>query len=187
MEADARESAQMAISETHRLVQLVEDLMEVSRFDAGTAKLRLEYIDAAEAVYYCVRARNWLDQIDLMARGETHQWLDRRRLDVIVANLVGNALRHGEPPVRVRVWADAEWLWVEVADNGPGLSEKVLPHVFDRFYKADAARTRTPGSGLGLAIALENARLHGGDLVAGNSKRGGARFVLRLPRDLEDA
>lgn len=187
MEADARESAQMAISETHRLVQLVEDLMEVSRFDAGTAKLRLEYIDAAEAVYYCVRARNWLGQVDLLARGETRQWLDRRRLDVIVANLVGNALRHGEPPVRVRVQADPEWLWVEVADNGPGLSEKVLPHVFDRFYKADAARTRTPGSGLGLAIALENARLHGGDLVAGNAKRGGARFVLRLPRDLEDA
>ncbi|MFD2422754.1 ATP-binding protein [Amycolatopsis pigmentata] len=187
MEADARESAQMAISETHRLVQLVEDLMEVSRFDAGTAKLRLEYIDAAEAVYYCVRARNWLGQVDLMARGETRQWLDRRRLDVIVANLVGNALRHGEPPVRVRVSADPEWLWVEVVDNGPGLSEEVLPHVFDRFYKADAARTRTPGSGLGLAIALENARLHGGDLVAGNAKRGGARFVLRLPRDLEDA
>jgi two-component system sensor histidine kinase MtrB len=184
MEADARESAEMAISETHRLVQLVEDLMEVSRFDAGTAKLRLEYIDAAEAVYYCIRARNWLDSVDLMARGETRQWLDRRRLDVIVANLAGNALRHGEPPVRVRVWADEQWLWVEVTDNGPGLSEEVLPHVFDRFYKADAARTRTPGSGLGLAIALENARLHGGDLVAGNAKRGGARFVLRLPRDL---
>ena len=70
--------------------------------------------------------------------------------------------------------------------SGPGLPEQVLPHVFDRFYKADTARTRTPGSGLGLAIALENARLHGGDLTAGGSDGGGARFVLRLPRNLED-
>ena len=58
---------------------------------------------------------------------------------------------------------------IEVTDGGPGLPEHVLPHVFDRFYKADAARTRTPGSGLGLAIARENARLHGGDLTAGNA------------------
>jgi len=58
--------------------------------------------------------------------------------------------------------------------------------VFDRFSKADAARTRTPGSGLGLAIALENARLHGGGLTVGNADTGGARFVLWLPRDLED-
>lgn len=73
-------------------------------------------------------------------------------------------------------------MWVEVTDHGPGLAEHVLPHVFDRFYKADAARTRTPGSGLGLAIALENARLHGGDLTAGDAD-GGARFLLRLPRE----
>jgi two-component system sensor histidine kinase MtrB len=72
-------------------------------------------------------------------------------------------------------------VWVEVTDHGPGLPEDVLPHVFDRFYKHDAARARTPGSGLGLAIALENARLHGGDLTAANA--GGARFVLRLPRE----
>jgi two-component system sensor histidine kinase MtrB len=70
-----------------------------------------------------------------------------------------------------------------VTDGGPGLPEHVLPHVFDRFFKADTARVRTSGSGLGLAIALENARLHGGDLTAGNTARGGARFALRLPRE----
>ncbi len=80
--------------------------------------------------------------------------------------------------------ADRDHVWIEVTDNGPGLPEHILPHVFDRFYKADAARTRTPGSGLGLAIALENARLHGGDIVATNTGAG-ARFVLRLPREVE--
>jgi two-component system sensor histidine kinase MtrB len=186
MEPDARESAQLAITETHRLVRLVEDLMEVSRFDAGTAQLRVEEIDGAGAVRDCLRARGWLDQVDLVAPDGILLRLDRRRLDVIVANLVGNALRHGEPPVRVHVSASRGQVWIEVTDNGPGLPGHVLPHVFDRFYKADAARTRTPGSGLGLAIALENARLHGGDLTAGNATGAGAQFVVRLPRDLVD-
>lgn len=182
MEPDARESAQLAITETHRLVRLVEDLMEVSRFDAGTAHLRVEDVDVAGAVRDCLRARGWLDQVEVSAPNEIVLRLDRRRLDVIVANLVGNALRHGGPPVRVHVSTSREQVRIEVTDSGPGLPEHVLPHVFDRFYKADAARARTPGSGLGLAIALENARLHGGDLTAGNTARG-ARFVLCLPRE----
>ncbi|GAA3584303.1 HAMP domain-containing sensor histidine kinase [Amycolatopsis ultiminotia] len=181
MEPDVRESAQLAITETHRLVRLVEDLMEVSRFDAGTAQLRIEEVDVVTAVRDCLRARGWTEQVELTAEQDIVLGLDRRRLDVIVANLVGNALRHGAPPVRVRVSADAAQVRIEVTDRGPGLSEEALPQVFERFYKADAARTRTPGSGLGLAIALENARLHGGSLTAENAE-GGARFVLRLPR-----
>jgi two-component system sensor histidine kinase MtrB len=183
MEPDARESARMAITETHRLVRLVEDLMEVSRFDAGTAHLRVEDVDVAGAVRDCLRARGWLERVELVAPNEIVLRLDRRRLDVVVANLVSNALRHGRPPVRVHVSTSREQVRIEVTDSGPGLPEHVLPHVFDRFYKADAARTRTPGSGLGLAIALENARLHGGDLTAGNAAAGGARFVLCLPRE----
>jgi two-component system sensor histidine kinase MtrB len=184
---DARESAQLAITETHRLVRLVEDLMEVSRFDAGTAQLRREEVDLAGAVRDCLRARGWSDRVDLVAPDPVRLRLDRRRLDVVLANLVGNALRHGRPPVRVRVSTSARQVLIEVTDRGPGLPEAVLPRVFDRFYKADHARARTPGSGLGLAIALENARLHGGDLTAENLPGGGARFVLRLPRDREDA
>jgi two-component system, OmpR family, sensor histidine kinase MtrB len=186
MEADARESAQLAITETHRLVRLVEDLMEVSRFDAGTAQVRLEEVDVAGAVRDCLRARGWLGRVELVAAEEILVRVDRRRLDVIVANLVGNAVRHGEPPVRVHVSASAVQVLIEVTDHGPGLPDHVLPHVFDRFYKADTARVRTPGSGLGLAIARENARLHGGDLTADRAPDGGARFVLRLPRDRED-
>ncbi|MGW9553203.1 ATP-binding protein [Nocardiopsis sp. NPDC055551] len=182
MAEDARESARMAISETRRLVRLVEDLMEVSRFDAGSAHLREEEVDMVSAVRDTLRARDRLDQVELHAPEELPVRVDRRRLDVIVANLVGNALRHGEPPVRVGVFADRTHVNLVVTDGGPGLAEHVVPHVFDRFFKADAARTRTPGSGLGLAIALENARLHDGDLTAGNGDDGGARFVLRLPR-----
>lgn len=185
MEPDARESAQLAITETRRLVTLVEDLMEVSRFDAGTAVLRVEEVDVAAAVRDCLRARDWSHEVELVAPDGVLARLDRRRLDVVIANLVGNALRHGAPPVRVHVSVSGEQVGIEVTDSGPGLSEHVLPHVFDRFYKADAARVRTPGSGLGLAIALENTRLHGGELTAANVDGGGARFRLRLPRKVE--
>jgi two-component system sensor histidine kinase MtrB len=183
---DARESAQLAITETHRLVRLVEDLMEVSRFDAGTARLRVEDVDVAAAVRDCLRARGWLDRVDLLVPDRVVARVDRRRLDVMVANLVGNALRHGGPPVRVRVSAPGEVVLVEVVDGGPGLPERVRAHAFDRFFKADAARSRAPGSGLGLAIARENALLHGGDIAAGDAPGGGARFALHLPRDREE-
>ena len=186
MEPDARESARLAITETRRLVRLAEDLMEVSRFDAGTAALRMEEIDLAECVRESLSARGWLDRVELTAPGSIRLRADRRRLDVVVANLVGNALRHGEPPVRVRIAATPEWVGVEVVDNGPGLAAAALPYVFERFWKAGSARTRSPGSGLGLAISLENARLHGGDLTAGNADGGGARFVLHLPRRAEE-
>ncbi|MGP4098983.1 ATP-binding protein, partial [Nonomuraea sp. KM90] len=78
------------------------------------------------------------------------------------------------------------WTALEVRDHGPGLDEAVLPHVFDRFYKANAARARSEGSGLGLAIARENARLHRGDLTVTNAPDGGAVFTLRLPRRAHD-
>jgi two-component system sensor histidine kinase MtrB len=68
-----------------------------------------------------------------------------------------------------------------VSDQGPGIPEDALPHIFDRFYKADTARARSEGSGLGLAIAWENARLHGGTIEAANAPSGGAVFTLRLP------
>lgn len=116
----------------------------------------------------------------------THPARRRRpRGRAIIANLVGNALRHGARPVTVRAWtrhaAGHAWLALRVHDRGPGMPAEVLPHVFDRFYKADTARTRSEGSGLGLAIAWENARLHGGTIEAANAPEGGASFTLHLP------
>jgi two-component system, OmpR family, sensor histidine kinase MtrB len=112
--------------------------------------------------------------------------LDRRRFDVILANLVGNALRHGGPPVTVkaRIQSGGQCsgeLEVGVRDRGHGLPPTAIPHIFDRFYKADTARARSDGSGLGLAITWENARLHGGHIQAGNHPDGGAVFLVSLP------
>nr|WP_241267426.1 HAMP domain-containing sensor histidine kinase [Streptomyces scabichelini] len=176
-------AVRLVVSETRRLNDLVENLMEVTRFDAGTARLVLDDVDLADQITACIDARAWLDAVDLDAERGIHARLDPRRLDVILANLIGNALKHGGSPVRVSVREEGDDVLIEVRDHGPGIPEEVLPHVFDRFYKASASRPRSEGSGLGLSIALENAHIHGGELTAANSPKSGAVFTLRLPRD----
>ncbi|WP_435860875.1 ATP-binding protein [Streptomyces nigrescens] len=226
-------AVQLVVGETRRLNDLVENLMEVTRFDAGTARLVLDDVDVADQVTACIDARAWLDAVELDADRGIVARLDPRRLDVILANLIGNALKHGGSPVRVSVHtedaagdgaggrtgstavsgvpaapdasggpeagtedegpkrsepaAGAEagggTLVIRVRDHGPGIPEEVLPHVFDRFYKASASRPRSEGSGLGLSIALENAHIHGGEITAANLPEGGAVFTLRLPMD----
>lgn len=189
-------AVQLVVSETRRLNVLVENLMEVTRFDAGTAKILLDDVDIADQVTACIDDRAWLDAVELRAERGIIARVDPRRLDVILANLIGNALKHGGSPVTVSVREERvtvtdedtgqpeerDEVVIEVADRGPGIPEHVLPHVFDRFYKASASRPRSDGSGLGLSIALENAHLHGGDISARNAPGGGAVFTLRLPR-----
>ncbi|RMB87761.1 HAMP domain-containing sensor histidine kinase [Streptomyces shenzhenensis] len=179
-------AVRLVVSETRRLNDLVENLMEVTRFDAGTARLVLDDVDIADQITACIDARAWLDAVELDAERGIHALLDPRRLDVILANLIGNALKHGGSPVRVSVrvaGAEGSEIVIAVRDHGPGIPEDVLPHVFDRFYKASASRPRSEGSGLGLSIAMENAHIHGGEITAANSPEGGAVFTLRLPRD----
>jgi two-component system sensor histidine kinase MtrB len=182
-------AVRLVVSETRRLNDLVENLMEVTRFDAGTARLVLDDVDIADQITACIDARAWLDAVELDAERGIHARLDPRRLDVILANLIGNALKHGGSPVRVAVRAsdasagEQAEVVIAVRDHGPGIAEDVLPHVFDRFYKASASRPRSDGSGLGLSIAMENAHIHGGEITAANSPEGGAVFTLRLPRD----
>ncbi|MFR9796281.1 sensor histidine kinase [Streptomyces sp. MS06] len=179
-------AVRLVVSETRRLNNLVENLMEVTRFDAGTARLVLDDVDIADQITACIDARAWLDAVELDAERGIHARLDPRRLDVILANLIGNALKHGGSPVRVSIRETDEEIVIAVRDHGPGIPEDVLPHVFDRFYKASASRPRSEGSGLGLSIALANAHIHGGAISAANSPEGGAVFTLRLPRDASE-
>lgn len=183
---DLGAAARLVSQEIHNLGRLVNDLIEISRFDSGTAALSVDEVDLADVVRATLRTRGWVDVVEADLEAVTAV-VDPRRVDVVVANLVGNALRHGAAPVSVRLRSDPDWATVEVRDHGPGLDPDVLPHVFSRFYKADTARTRSEGSGLGLAIARENAALHRdgdrrGDLTADNHPEGGAVFTLRLPR-----
>ncbi|MCD0481845.1 HAMP domain-containing histidine kinase [Streptacidiphilus sp. ASG 303] len=210
-EADALDpmiepAVRLVVSETRRLSDLVENLMEVTRFDAGTAKLVADEVDIADLIMSCIDGRAWFDAVELDAPRGMVARVDPRRLDVVFANLIGNALKHGGSPVVVRVRTEPrpahvrtaegravlppeEQVVVEVRDSGPGIPEDVLPHVFDRFYKADKGRARSEGSGLGLSIAMENARIHGGTITAANAPAkpdgspGGAVFTLVLPKE----
>ncbi|MFH8797213.1 ATP-binding protein [Streptomyces sp. NPDC017941] len=181
LDPDTARAVRLISAETGKLAVLVEDLMEMSRFDARVAELNTDEVDAAEAVRSTLSDRKWHDRVRTELPEGVRVRLDPRRFDVVVANLVGNALHHGAEPVTVRVSARAGVLLVEVRDEGPGIADDVLPHVFDRFYKADSARSRSSGSGLGLAITQENVRLHGGTIRARNAPGGGALFTVELP------
>lgn len=195
VEGETGEALRLVSEGTQRLSVLVDDLMEISRFDAGAARLNRDDIDLAESVRRTVAARWRPEEVELRlpAPGGLRARVDPRRLDVVTANLVGNALRHGEPPVRVTLWARGDRAVLEVTDNGPGVAEEALPHIFERFYKASTSRARSgngsgdgDSSGLGLAITAENVRLHGGRIHAANRSGGGAVFTVELPLGLSD-
>jgi two-component system sensor histidine kinase MtrB len=188
LDRDTADAVQLISQETVRLTRLVSDLMEISRFDAGAAQLSLDEIDLAESVRSTLASRGWLDRVDIHEPppGTLRIRVDPRRLDVVTANLVGNALRHGAPPVAVRLAVrdggrEGTWAVLEVTDSGPGIAEADLPHIFERFYKADATRTRSESSGLGLAITAENVRLHQGRVRGRNRPAGGSVFTVELP------
>ncbi len=195
VEGETGEALRLVSEGTQRLSVLVEDLMEISRFDAGAVRLNRDDIDLAESVRRTVASRWRPEEVELRlpAPGELRARVDPRRLDVVTANLVGNALRHGEPPVLVTLRGRENSAVLEVTDNGPGIAEEVLPHIFERFYKASTSRARSgngsgdgDSSGLGLAITAENVRLHGGRIHAANHPGGGAVFTVELPLDLDD-
>jgi signal transduction histidine kinase len=179
MPEEARRPAELLVQDVGRLRRLVEELMEISRFDAGGESVRTEPVDVMALVDATIRSRGWGPGVEVTGEDPVVS-SDRRRLERIVANLVGNAVDHGGGQVRVRIGREAHGWFVEVLDSGPGIIPEHLPRLFDRFYKADPARSGG-GSGLGLAIARENARLLGGDIEVWSELGVGSRFTLRVP------
>jgi two-component system sensor histidine kinase MtrB len=174
------EAVRLVLHEIERLRELVEHLIEVSRFDAGTATLNLEPVNVADAIADCLEVRGWSERVAVQAPHDLTVNLDPRRFDVIVANLVGNALKHGRPPVEVNARGTQNGLEVKVRDHGDGIPAEARAHVFDRFFKAGAGRARSQGSGLGLAITRANAQLHGGT-VSVHPQTPGTVFTVWLP------
>lgn len=194
LDRETGDALQLISEGTSRLSGLVNDLMEISRFDAGAVEPNLDEIDLAESVQRTLASRGWQGQVEthVPRPGVLRTQVDPRRLDVVMANLVGNALRHGAPPVRLTMGVREErenmaWAVIEVTDNGPGIAEEAMPHIFERFYKASTSRTRSESSGLGLAITAENVHLHGGRISAANVPGGGAAFTVELPLHRDSA
>ena len=177
---DARRAAELLISDLRRLRMLVEDLMEISRFDAAAEEAELQPVDLARVVTGAVSSRLPEAAVTVPAEPMVVQ-SDPRRLDRILGNLLDNAREHAPgAPVEVSLSATREGAVITVADRGPGVPVDAIPHLFERFFKAEPSR-RGGSSGLGLAIAAENAALVGGTLSARRRPGGGLVLMLTLP------
>jgi len=180
---DARRAAELLVDDVRRLRVLVDDLMELSRFDAEAEALRLEPVDLGRVVAGAVAARLPSALVSL-PDGPVIIESDVRRLDRVLGNVLDNARIHAPGSrVEVSLMAGTTDVSVTIADRGPGVAEDALPHLFERFYKVDPARAATdaPSSGLGLAIAAEHAALLGGSLGATARHGGGLAITLTLP------
>ncbi|MGB2571942.1 ATP-binding protein [Micromonospora citrea] len=177
--ADSRRTAELLVADVVRLRSLVEDLMEISRLDAGREPVTVRAVDTLALLDALVTAHGWADRVVVDGDPVTVR-TDPRRLERILANLIGNAVTHGRGDLRATAARRGPLLVYEVSDRGPGIAAEHLPHLFERFYKADPARSG-PGSGLGLAIARENARLLRGDLTVRSAPGVGTTFRLTLP------
>jgi two-component system sensor histidine kinase MtrB len=183
-------SAELLVAQLDRFERLLEDLLEISRFDAEAAHLEAVDFDIVALTKRCV------DDLALVAKQrKTVIYVnskepiimlkaDTRRVERILRNLLSNAIDHAEEvQINVTLEASETDVAVSVRDFGVGLDENSLLRVFDRFWRADPSRARTRGgTGLGLSIALEDARLHNGELEAWGRPGRGAHFVLTLPR-----
>ncbi len=190
-DAEARERALARIEqEAARMGLLVGDLAVLAREGEGPEPQRTR-VDLAGVVSEVVSDARMIDGsrvISLERPGPVPVQADRRRLEQLVHNLVGNALSHTPPgtPVEVRVAAEEDRAVVVVRDHGPGMDPEQSEHVFDRFYRG-ASASRDGGSGLGLFIVASLARSFGGEVGVDSAPGAGCAFTVALPLDTSDA
>ena len=167
-----------------RMRRLVEQLLDLSRLETAAVevaprriKLRPQIEEIVDAVAI---GQPDAVAVDIPADLEAH--VDPTAVERVVGNLLVNALKHGEPPVRVSAEHRDRHLRIAVGDAGRGVADEFVPFLFDRFRRSDTSRVvGSSGTGLGLAIARAYARAHGGDLFYAPSRPSGARFELVLP------
>ncbi len=183
-------SVELMMMQLDRFERLLEDLLEISRFDAEVAAIEPVEFDVSNLISKSI------DDLRMVASDVgIHIELDKpadsiyikgdiRRVERIMRNLLTNAIDHAEgKPINVTVRQDEHSVAVSVRDHGIGLDKESALRVFDRFWRADPSRSRTRGgTGLGLSMALEDARLHNGELEVYGEPGKGANFVLTLPK-----
>ncbi|WP_394940388.1 sensor histidine kinase [Psychromicrobium sp. YIM B11713] len=174
--AHLAEAGRVTASASRRLASLIEDLLEISRLDAGQIAVKTLPFDVAERLRLLVAERAWLDHVEWGELSSARIDTDPRRFDVIVGNLIANAIAHGGGTARVAVQSFEQRCRIEVRDFGPGIPEADLPHLFERFYKSDRSRN-SGGTGLGLALVKENLRLLGGSISVSSTPEGTVFWV----------
>ena len=178
------------ITETDRMTNIVQDLLTLSRLDAGNAEMVLSRFSFNEAIASVIRssalnAKQRQHTLTYEGAGELPLIVgDRNRLEQVMMNIVGNAIKYTPDGGCIRVTAGAlpDTVWMEVSDNGIGIPEKDRERIFERFYRVDKARSReSGGTGLGLSIAREIVQRHHGTLALADHEGPGTTIRLTLP------
>jgi heavy metal sensor kinase len=178
-----------ALEETHRMSRIVESLLTISRLDAGEVKMDKSHLDLGELTASTAGEMKLLAEeksIGLRIHSETgvHVAGDRVRLQQVIVNLIDNSIKYTQVGgmIEVRVGREGNCAVLEVSDNGLGIPAHALPHVFERFYRADKARSRaTGGAGLGLSIVKAICAAHSGEIKVSSQEGRGSSFRVELP------
>ena len=189
-----RQYLEIVERETHRLERIVQDLLDMARIENDAVSLDCRYFATARVFRHVVERHQaqadarGVRLVTLVDEATDQLFGDPHRLEQVVDNLVGNAIRHAPDGgcVELRSQLNAGTAEITVGDNGAGIAAEHLPHVFDRFYKVDAARASgMSGSGLGLSIARAIIERHGGTIHV-ESRPGRTVFTVRLPQPAAD-
>lgn len=180
-----QQALDLLASEVRQFERLVQDLLEISRYDAGVVDRALEPLRLSELVRHAMALERAGSVPLVVDPGASRARVlgDKRRLERVVANLLGNARNHGGGAVEVGVVRRGPRVQLRVDDAGPGVPEEDRTRVFERFSRGPLARRRlgTEGVGLGLALVAEHVALHRGRVWVEDRPGGGARFVVELP------
>ena len=189
MPVRAQAALDLMVADIERFQQLVEDLLEISRFDAGVMYLDLEEVRVDVLVLQAVQASTDADvpvDIDSDLAGVVVK-ADKRRLSRVIANLLDNAAKYGDGATRVALRKRGDAVQIAVEDDGPGVPADDREAIFHRFNRGSSAghRRGIDGVGLGLSLVAEHIRLHGGSVWVEDRDDGqtGARFVIELPAE----
>jgi signal transduction histidine kinase len=170
--------------EVNRFSTMVQDLLEISRMDAGAASLDVEEVPLVELVHRTVARRGAPVPVEVSpSAAGVVALVDKRRLQRVLVNILDNADAHGGGAQLVTVDRNGYTTTIAVEDSGPGVAPGEEAQIFERFFRGATAGSRgaTSGTGLGLALAVEHARAHGGTVTVENRSEGGARFTIVLP------
>jgi signal transduction histidine kinase len=178
----------MIRQDVDRMDALIGEMLELSRLETGEAPLELENVDpktlAESAVknFFTMAQESSLELRSVVPDDLPLVFVDSRMIDSVFSNLIGNAIRWTPPGGKITVngWEDDDMVWFSVADTGQGIEAEYLPHVFERFFKIDPARSQ-PGTGLGLSIARHIVEAHQGAISATSALGDGSEFTFTVP------
>ncbi|MBM2619426.1 PAS domain S-box protein [Actinoplanes sp. LDG1-06] len=168
----------------HRASELVNDVLTLARLDAGAMRARPASLDLAALVRSAVGHHQAGDAtpVTVVAPDQICGMVDRKLLELILGNLLANAVKYGEPPIVVTVANRRDHVEIRVADHGEGVPESFVPHLFDRFARADSGvATTTSGTGLGLYLVRQLAQASGLGIRYQPNEPRGANFVVDVP------